>query len=246
MKGRRILAYLCFFVAFAIIWPLVSGIVHEGMMFAVLFIVMGILFYSPKWYKKLCERVKWINVFLRVCCSLAVAVCVVISLLMFSATLKKPSGNGTVVILGCQVKDSQPSLMLVRRMDMAIEYLNEHPDVAVIATGAQGKGENMPESKAIYDYLINNGIDAKRIYVEGRSLNTEQNLRFSAGIIKKNGLDEDVIISSDGFHQYRASIFAKRNGLNPSALSSATPIFVCVSYWFREIIGIMRLVVLGY
>ena len=48
----------------------------------------------------------------------------VMSCLMAAAIHRPPKENGTVVILGCQVKGTQPSLMLTKRLEAAKEYLD--------------------------------------------------------------------------------------------------------------------------
>ena len=44
-----------------------------------------------------------------------------------------------MVILGCQVKPWGPSILLQDRLDKALDYLEEHPDVQVVVSGGQGK-----------------------------------------------------------------------------------------------------------
>ena len=57
---------------------------------------------------------------------LAVIVAIIISFLMLNAALKEPEGDETLIVLGCQVKGTSPSLMLTERLEAARTYLDEH------------------------------------------------------------------------------------------------------------------------
>lgn len=46
-----------------------------------------------------------------------------------------------MVILGCQVKPWGPSILLQDRLDEALDYLEDHPDVLVVVSGGQGPDE---------------------------------------------------------------------------------------------------------
>ena len=65
-------------------------------------------------------------------------------------------------------------------------------------------------------------------------------------IIKENGLATDVAIASDNFHQLRAEIFAKKNGLTAYSAGNPTYLFVAPGYWTREILAVYKAVILGY
>lgn len=117
-----------------------------------------------------------------------------------------------MVILGCQVKPWGPSILLQDRIDKAAAYLKEHPDVIVVASGGQGPDEHMTEAQAIYDDLVEQGIDAGRILREDQSHNTIQNLRYSMALLKENGYDikDDIVVVSNGFHLTRVRMLWER------------------------------------
>ena len=46
-----------------------------------------------------------------------------------------------MIILGCQVKPWGPSILLQDRLNEALDYLEEHPDMVVVVSGGQGKDE---------------------------------------------------------------------------------------------------------
>ena len=134
-----------------------------------------------------------------------------------------------MIILGCQLHDWGPSVMLQDRLDKALEYLEDHPDMTVVASGGQGENEPTSEAQGMADYLADHGVNRDNIILETQSHNTNQNLRFSAQRLAEAGLDptDDVVIVSNGFHLTRAKMLAERIGFQGvsvlAAPSSHTP-----------------------
>lgn len=153
---------------------------------------------------------------------------------MISTANNAPAQPTTVVVLGCHVKGTEPSLMLARRLDAAYEYLVANPDVKCVVTGGQGTGEDITEADAMKLYLIGKGIDSERILKEEKSTNTLENLSFAKEILEENDLSGDIIIVTDGFHQYRASLIAEKLGLDSYSISCGTRPELVPTYWVRE------------
>ncbi|MCI9156716.1 MAG: YdcF family protein [Lawsonibacter sp.] len=134
-----------------------------------------------------------------------------------------------MVILGCKLERWGPSVMLQDRLDKALEYLEDHPDMTVVVSGGQGAGEPASEAQGMADYLADHGFDRENIILETQSQNTDQNLRYSALHLAEAGIDirEGVVLVSNGFHLTRAKMLAGRAGFeNISTLaapSSHTP-----------------------
>ncbi len=165
---------------------------------------------------------------------------VTMSCLMVEAIYRPPKENGTVVILGCQVKGTEPSLMLTKRLEAAKVYLDENPEAVCIPSGGRGDGEQISEAQAMTTWLIEHGIDADRIYPEDQSGNTVENIRNSKEIIANEGLPKDMVLVSDGFHQYRAGLIAQKQGIEVSAVSAQTPWYTLATYWMREIFALAQ------
>ena len=134
-----------------------------------------------------------------------------------------------MIILGCMLYDWGPSVMLQDRLDKALEYLKDHPDITVVVSGGQGEDEPTSEAQGMADYLADHGFDRENIILETQSHNTNQNLRFSARHLEEAGvsLRDGVIIVSNGFHLTRARMLAHRIGFEDvsvlAAPSSHTP-----------------------
>lgn len=160
------------------------------------------------------------------------------SFLMIKSACNAPSGNTTVVVLGCRVYGTKPSLMLSQRMDKAIEYLNENPEAKAVLSGGQGEGEDISEAQAMFAYMTKKGIDQSRLFMEDKSTNTDQNITFSQNIINDNNLSENIAIVSQEFHLYRSNIIAKKNGVVSASLPAHTNIILLPTYWVREVLAL--------
>lgn len=137
------------------------------------------------------------------------------------------SGDPRVmVVLGCQVKPEGPSILLRDRLDEALAYLAEHPDMVVVVSGGQGPDEPTTEARAMADYLMERGVSGENILLEDRSHNTVQNLTYTRNLLEAEGYDlEDtpVLVVSNGFHLTRARMLAQRVGFGEiSTLAAPT------------------------
>lgn len=244
----RIAAGLCIALAVFFLLPLAMGILHFGMVWpaAVLLLAAAVLL-RPEFFRRLL-RPKWLRGL--VGCLAAVCLTVVLVTLgkMAQAALDRPLDDTprTVVVLGCQVfPDGHPSLMLRGRIQAACDYLSQHPEAVCVASGGQNDREPGTEARCIRDTLVSMGIDPARIRMEERSRSTEENLVFSAAVIREEGLPATAVIASDNFHQLRAAIWAEREGLTPCAAGCASPWFLAAGYWAREAAALLYMVCTG-
>ena len=145
------------------------------------------------------------------------------------------SSPGTVIVLGCQGRsDGTPSRMLQDRIQAAYDYLSIHEEAVCVASGGQNNQEPTTEARCIRDTLVSMGIAPGRIYLEDASISTEENLAFSAEVIRREGLPTEVAIASDNFHQLRAGVWAEKDGLTPYSLGCASIWMLGPGYWARE------------
>ena len=71
-----------------------------------------------------------------------------------------------LVILGCQVKPEGPSMLLQDRLNKALDYWKEHPDITIVVSGGQGPDEPVTEARAMADYLIQAGVPEDSLMLE--------------------------------------------------------------------------------
>ena len=193
-------------------------------------------FIAWAWHKAFGRIVLWVLMLLA---AIIIVLVVALSGLMINAANQKPGDKPTVVILGCGVYGERPSLMLIERMDAAYNYLIDNKDTVCILSGGQGSGENISEAECMYRYLTKKGIDKERLYKEDKSTSTRENLAFSKEIIAQYGLNPQVAIVTNEFHEYRSGRVAKTLGLEASSIPGRTAWWLFPTYYVRELYGIL-------
>ncbi len=116
-----------------------------------------------------------------------------------------------MVILGCKVESWGPSILLQDRLDRALDYLEDHPDLTIVASGGQGPDEHQSEAQCMYDYLTDHGVDGNQILLEDQSHNTWENIRFTQALLVQEGIDtSQMLVVSNGFHLTRVRMLWDR------------------------------------
>lgn len=150
----------------------------------------------------------------------------------------------TAVVLGCKIYGDKPSPMLARRLDKAVELSKSSPDTIFIVSGEQSAGQDYSQAYVMQKYMVENGVSPSQIILEEDACNTNENIKFSAQIIKEQNLPADeVAIVTDSYHQTRAKIYSLKYGLTTTVLSSHTPIYLLPVHVFREVAGIIKALV---
>ena len=144
-----------------------------------------------------------------------------------------------IIVLGAQVRESGPSVVLQYRLDAAIEYLNENPDTICIVSGGQGANEPFSEAEGMTKYLLENGIKKDRILLEDETRNTVQNIQNSKDIMEE--LYNGVGIVTNNFHVFRAVQLAKAQGLKcVSGIAADSNVLYLPNNMLRECCGILK------
>lgn len=143
-----------------------------------------------------------------------------------------------VIVLGAHVRASGPSRALALRLERAYVYALEHPDTTFIVSGGQGSNEPCTESSAMKKYLVEKGIDEKRILEEDQSTNTRENLIFSREMIPP---DVSVGIISNGFHICRALHLAETLGYeNVNGIPARSDLATQPTNLLREFFAVVK------
>lgn len=130
-----------------------------------------------------------------------------------------------MIILGCRVMPGgEPSILLQDRLDTALDYLDDHPEMTVVVSGGQGSNEPTSEAACMAGYLEKHGVDPDQILLEDKSSNTKENLIYSRELLEKQGVDvgeERVLVVSNGFHLTRSRMLAERYGYESVSVLAA-------------------------
>lgn len=197
-----------------VIYGLIIKFVASGTRFYLIWFLIALLsfcfqiFINKNIYKKMPKSLKnTLIVFL----SFFLILFIVVEMFIFSGFKQTEIDNlDYIIILGAQVKEDGPSVVLRYRLDKAIEYLNNNPETKCIVSGGQGSNEPFPEALGMKNYLLKKGILEQRIIVEDQSKNTEENILFSVRLIR-NDIDNKTTfgIVTNNFHMFRAKQIAK-------------------------------------
>lgn len=167
------------------------------------------------------------------------------SVLLVNAINATPPTDATLVILGCSVNGETPSQMLRLRIDAAEKFMKENPESKAVLSGGQGPGEDITEALCMYRELTARGISPDRLYMEGQSTSTRENVAFSKEIILRENLNTKIAVVSNNFHLYRASLSVAAEGFEFYAVPAFTPYPLLATYVMREYLGIVAQWVAG-
>lgn len=156
---------------------------------------------------------------------LAFYIIVCLVLIISGAGESRSIPEGTVgIVLGCRVVDDKPCPMLARRCDRARKYLDSDGKAVLILSGGKGSDEGISEAQAMYNYLTEAGVSPDRLIKEDKSTTTDENMKFSKAILESLTDTGEAVIITTSFHQFRAGIMARRQGIKTYKLcSSLTP-----------------------
>ena len=146
---------------------------------------------------------------------------------LFTASFAHPAtGNEkAVVVLGAGLRGEQVSGLLARRLDAALDYYRENPDVLLVVSGGQGPDEAIPEAEAMARYLAARGV-----------------LLEQAGV----GADEPIAYVTNRFHIYRSGIFARKAGFtNARAVPASISFGTIAPSYLREVLAVCHVWVFG-
>lgn len=241
---RSIVLIVAIIFLFFFITPMTVGIVHTGTVVGTIACVCLITF--SVFTDKVILAVKYMykNIFLRIILlavsafvALGILFVITLSVCMLGSSMNNATGTeNAVIVLGCKVRGTEPSLMLQRRIEKAYEFCKDNPEIMIIASGGQGADEEISEAECIKKSLVSMGISPDRIITEDKSTDTYEN--FENSLKELDGESPTVAVVTDGFHQFRAGLICKKFGAEKTSLSAKTPWYLLPCYVVREWFGL--------
>jgi uncharacterized SAM-binding protein YcdF (DUF218 family) len=161
-------------------------------------------------------------------------------------------GAGTARIGGTNLVEpgifSYPRL--VEAAGLYQDCRESRPNCKVVVSGGDAQRHGMAEASVYRDALIRIGIPAADILAESRSMNTWQNAQFTSELLRTQGADRVLLVSS-GIHLSRGLIYFDHFGVTPipvradylRAVSSWLPLsynFTLADFALHEYVGIAR------
>lgn len=148
-----------------------------------------------------------------------------------------------VIIPGCQIrKDGSLTPLLRARVDRAMEFAAAQKEKTgkepvFVVSGGKGADEIISEADAMRNYLLTSGIEDSRIVNENKSRNTEENIRFSAGLIKQEKNPARIAFSTTNYHVFRTGNIAWESGFDMEGVGAKTKSYFWINAFIREFIA---------
>lgn len=212
-------------IAVAVICVIYGGIVYangSGTGFFVVWLLIGAILLLLAvlthigWWIRVPVGIRWLLLVV-VGIGLAVFVCIE-GLVISHMGMTADTDVDAVIVLGAQVREDGPSVVLQYRLDRAVSYLEAHPDTVCLLSGGQGKNEPYAEAVGMAQYLEEHGITADRLILETQSLTTAENIKNCRELLPDGA---SVGIITNDFHMFRALQIARKQGLSNVAAITA-------------------------
>jgi uncharacterized SAM-binding protein YcdF (DUF218 family) len=123
---------------------------------------------------------------------------------------------GAIVVLGSRVlPGGRPGPALTRRTRHAVALYQRGLAPLIVCSG--GLGGNAPsEAAAACGLAAALGVPPEALLLEDQAHSTEENALYTAALGRAHGFDS-VIVVTDGYHLFRASLLFRAAGLEPHA-----------------------------
>lgn len=167
-----------------------------------------------------------------------------IAIILVGLPSHNSQGDDYIIVLGAQVRGERPSATLQYRIDAAYEYLRTFKETKAVLSGGQGPDEIMTEAQAMYNDLIDKGIDKERLWLEENSHNTRENLIYSFEMIEKMQKGATISVVSSSFHLLRAKMQAHLLGKDVGTVSARNYPFLIFNYYFREFFAVLKEIII--
>ena len=148
-----------------------------------------------------------------------------------------------MIIPGCQIrKDGSLTPLLRARVDKALEFASTQHEktgkgASFVVSGGKGPDEVISEADAMRNYLLSLGVEDSRILKENKSRNTEENISFSAEIIKQEKENARIAFSTTNYHVFRTGNIAYKAGYDMEGIGARTKAYFWINAFIREFIA---------
>lgn len=120
-----------------------------------------------------------------------------------------------IVVLGAGIRGTEPSPMLRDRLDVAIKLYQINSNKILVSGDHQSDDYN--EVIVMKNYLLNNGIPSKDIFVDHYGISTYDSIYRLKPIFSAN----KIVLVSQEYHLYRSLFIANRLGYKAYGIAPA-------------------------
>ncbi len=130
----------------------------------------------------------------------------------WAASRDRAAPADAIVVLGAAQYRGQPSPVLRARLDHAIGLYARGIAPRVVLTGGIAEGDTESEAAVSRTYLLRAGVPDSALLLENDGRTTGQSLAAVGRLLGAREMRR-VVLVSDPFHLFRASLVARRHGL---------------------------------
>ena len=150
--------------------------------------------------------------------SLALYVVVTFAQVVLAGRQQLTSSAEAIVVLGAAQYDGRPSPQLEGRLLTAIDLWNDGSAKYFIVTGGRQEGDRFTEAETSRNVALDSGVPDSNILFEDEGTTTWESLQGVAQIVQQYEISS-VILVTDPYHAMRASLIAKRSGINVAGVA---------------------------
>lgn len=194
--------------------------------------------------------------------AIAVVFVVTEALIGWKALFSPARATEYLIVLGAEVRGEEPSNSLRKRLDKAIEYVEEYPNTVLVLSGGRGPGEEISEARVMFDYLSYNGVSAANMLIEDQSSDTVENIAFSRRVIERQEYNKAMAaqallqdnyrrrsendrvrvgVLTSNYHLFRAEAIARKQGIvNPVGVAAPGDRVLALHLWVREGLAVLK------
>lgn len=143
------------------------------------------------------------------------------------------------------IQGERVSPLLAKRIDRAIAFYQKQSRKTLsppqlLMSGGQGPDEKVPESVAMKNYALEQGIPEDEILIETHSTTTLENMRFSKDIMEREKpAGYRAIFASNNYHIFRAGMYAEQVGLKADGIGAKTAKYYLPNAFLREFAALL-------
>ncbi|MDN5600783.1 MAG: YdcF family protein [Brachybacterium sp.] len=153
----------------------------------------------------------------------------------------RPRAGTGIIILGSTLYDGRVPPLLRRRLERAVveraRLLELGIDPLLVPSGGKGDAEHPAESEAMAAHLLTVlGVPADRVRAETEARTTEENLILSHRLLDEAGHQGPYIVSTSGYHAFRAGLLARGLGFDDAVIGGPTALSYLPTATLREFV----------
>jgi uncharacterized SAM-binding protein YcdF (DUF218 family) len=150
-----------------------------------------------------------------------------------------------IIVLGAGLLGgNRVNPLLANRLDRGHELLDNairaRRDPILVCSGGRGDDETESEASAMSRYLVEHGVDDRRIRIEDASTDTAENLAYTKQLLDESGITGRAAVVTSDYHAFRAATLMRSAGIDGFSTGAHTAAYFVPNAQVREFVAILR------